>query len=81
MKRFTIPLALVLTSAMLVVACAFWRPAVKTTNELARILCEEYVAGEDVGMSAKDWCEVHDNLAPFINAVVGLQEETGLAKD
>jgi hypothetical protein len=59
--------------------CAFWKPAVKSTMAVARVLCEEYGTGRDLGMSVEDWCAIEGNLRPFVEAVTGL-DAAGVAK-
>lgn len=53
--------------------CAAWKPAVRTTNDVARVLCGEFF-GQKMGMSledaAKKFCETRDDLEPWIDAVL-----------
>lgn len=73
-------LFLICALSMLFSGCAFWKPVAKTTNEVARVLCEEYATGRDTaGMSVKDWCKIQRNLDPFLDAVTGL-EKAGVAR-
>lgn len=60
--------------ACVVTSCAAWQPVAKTINETARIICIEAFGESQTGMSAEDWCAVHENLYPFIKAVTGARE-------
>lgn len=65
-------LALSLLAALLLLpACSSARPIVRSVNEAAEIYCElapdAQMAAQFEGKSVRDWCEVVDNLQPFIN--------------
>lgn len=70
----------VATMAVVLCGCALIRPAVHTVNDIARDLCE-LVAAENVGQlqgfSPAEFCEIHDNAAPFIENVTAAQRTAG----
>ena len=69
MKYLIIAIATVALSS-----CAFFKPAAKTINQVARLLCiEAYGDPAATAMTAEDWCNVHRNLYPFIEAVTSAQ--------
>jgi hypothetical protein len=75
MKKIIVAITITLTLG----SCAFLRPAVRSANAVARVLCEEYATGRDLsGMTVKDWCRIQKNLSPFIDAVTSLEQSTGL---
>jgi hypothetical protein len=57
----------------LVAGCGWLGSAIRTTIDIARCLCEVVAAeqpeGELAGMSPEEWCEVRENLEPFIDEV------------
>ena len=65
---------IIVIAAIALSSCAFWKPAVKTVNQVARLLCiEAYGDPATTAMTAEDWCNVHENLYPFIEAVTSAQ--------
>lgn len=84
MKTTTIVLSLLLVGAG---ACLAARQAAQTANDAARALCElfatEHAAelaplGDDgqpdlAGFSPRDFCAIHENVAPFLDEVLRLQ--------
>ncbi len=77
--RFALLFALVAPVA----GCAVVKQVARTVNDAASILCED-AAGQMMGtpdgdrvlqgLSAADWCKVHDNLAPFVEAALRAQQ-------
>jgi len=60
--------------------CAFLKPAIKTTNAIVSVLCEEYAASSDVGMDPEDWCKIHENVQPFIDLISTADQSTGTTR-
>lgn len=61
--------------------CAAWqkaKPYARTVNDAARILCEttfaESAESERAGLSPREWCAIHGNLKPFLEAVLSAQQ-------
>ena len=54
--------------------CAMLKPAAKTVNQIARLMCIEAYGDSATGMTAEDWCNIHKNLYPFIEAVTGARD-------
>jgi hypothetical protein len=64
--------------AFLLPSCAGWKPVVRTTNDVARVLCGEFFGqkqGIDFEQAAKKFCETREDLAPWIEALVAAKRE------
>jgi dihydroorotase len=74
-------LALIL--AMLLSSCAAWqkaKPFVRTINDAATTLCHLFASeneGKLGGLSPSDFCEVKENLDPFIDAALAAKQAAG----
>jgi hypothetical protein len=72
---------------LLVTGCAATKSVARTLNDVARNLCmltaSDY-GEEKLGMTPKDWCDVRENLDPFIREVTSAQaaavSQSGLAQ-
>lgn len=51
--------------------CTGVKNVVRSVNDVARQLCE--LTASEAGQSPKDWCNVRENLDPFIREVTAAQ--------
>ncbi len=65
-------LLLLATLTFVIGGCAFFKPAARTVNDVARIACETTFGEEELpqGMSLEDFCKAHENLQPFIDQIL-----------
>jgi len=74
-------LLILIVIAIFAYGCAFLKPAIKTTNAIVSVLCEEYAAASDIGsMTPEDWCKIHENVKPFIDLISEADQSTGTAR-
>jgi predicted small secreted protein len=70
----------VMVVAMFAIGCNTLKDIGRTINDAASIMCELFALeqGEEaLGMSAGEWCNVHDNLKPFIDEALAAQRAAG----
>lgn len=80
------PLALALLFfgfVSVVPGCAGWKPAARTADGLAETMCAQFFSEQKPGLSLEDaaaqFCATHDDLKPFIDAVLSAKASAGKA--
>lgn len=76
MKKIAICLLLV---CVCVAGCAWLKQAGRTIKDVAETLCILTASEQDEaklgGMDPEAWCEVEENLSPFLDLVLSAQEQ------
>ena len=66
---------------ILISSCAWFKDAARTANDAARVVCELWATDNHVEARLKltpaDFCAVHDNLQPFLDAVLAAKQTAG----
>lgn len=66
--------------AMVCAECALFKKVTRTVNDAAKILCEVFAqehAQDLQGFSPTEWCAIHENLQPFIDAALEAKQSAG----
>lgn len=74
---------------LVLTGCGWLGSAVRTVWDVARCLCEVTAAEQSEeklgGMSADEWCDVRENLEPFVAEVTAAKQaasqKSGLTKE
>ena len=63
---------------VLLTACSWFGPAIRTALDIERALCELTAAEQPPdrlgGMTAQEWCAVEANVEPFIDEVTAAKQ-------
>lgn len=79
--RFTLLVSTFALVVSTVLSACFLKPAARTANDLARATCETFADARErqLGMSAEQWCGLHDNLDPFLQTILAAERRAGIA--
>jgi hypothetical protein len=88
-RRLTLQDLLLLLVSILLVSlgpvplggCAGVKTVAKTANDIAHEACSVFASAREqqLGMSAADWCNLHANLEPFLDAVLSAERKAGIS--
>jgi hypothetical protein len=64
---------------VLVAGCGLFKDGVRTIIDIARDACELYVDKHEglTALTPEDFCELRDNLDPFVRGLTSMQETAG----
>jgi hypothetical protein len=75
MKQYILVLVLLAMSG-----CSMFKTITRTISDVAGDVCVMFAMDNTeqlAGMSPAEWCDIHENLAPFIEQITAAQQTAG----